>query len=74
MTAPGGAGGAACARCGTPVPPGARHCSHCGADVSGQQGAYEYDDMETGRGMQRPVSFHATLLREGSSWRLTRLR
>ncbi len=29
---------AACGRCGTPVPPGARHCSSCGADVSGQQG------------------------------------
>ena len=27
-----------CARCGTPVPPGARHCSNCGADVSSQQG------------------------------------
>src|SRR5260370_17043880 len=29
---------AACQRCGTPVPPGARHCAMCGADVSGQQG------------------------------------
>ena len=29
---------AACARCGTAVPPGARHCPTCGADVSGQQG------------------------------------
>lgn len=27
-----------CARCGTPVPAGARACSSCGADVSGQQG------------------------------------
>jgi len=27
-----------CSRCGTPVPPGARACSKCGADVSGQQG------------------------------------
>src|SRR5262245_30538134 len=27
-----------CARCGTPVTPGARACSSCGADVSGQQG------------------------------------
>jgi hypothetical protein len=30
--------GPACGRCGTAVPPGARHCAHCGADVSGQQG------------------------------------
>src|SRR6266566_2623549 len=29
---------AVCGRCGTPVPPGARHCSSCGADVSGQLG------------------------------------
>ena len=29
---------ATCARCGTPVPPGARHCPNCGADVSSQQG------------------------------------
>src|SRR5437879_13795623 len=29
---------AVCGRCGTPVPPGARHCPTCGADVSGQQG------------------------------------
>ena len=29
---------AACARCGAPVPPGARHCPACGADVSHQQG------------------------------------
>jgi serine/threonine-protein kinase len=28
----------ACARCGTPVAPGARACISCGADVSGQQG------------------------------------
>ena len=27
-----------CARCGTPVLPGARACTSCGADVSGQQG------------------------------------
>ena len=27
-----------CPRCGTAVPAGARACSHCGADVSGQQG------------------------------------
>jgi protein kinase-like protein/zinc ribbon protein len=27
-----------CPRCGTPVPAGARACSNCGADVSGQQG------------------------------------
>jgi serine/threonine-protein kinase len=27
-----------CSRCGTPVPAGARACSKCGADVSGQQG------------------------------------
>src|SRR5713101_6480813 len=29
---------AACGRCGTQVPPGARHCPTCGADVSSQQG------------------------------------
>jgi len=29
---------ASCSRCGTAVPPGARVCSNCGADVSGQQG------------------------------------
>ncbi len=34
MTAP----MAFCSRCGTPVPAGARTCSKCGADVSGQQG------------------------------------
>jgi serine/threonine protein kinase len=34
MTAP----GAACTRCGTPVPAGARVCRQCGADISGQQG------------------------------------
>ncbi|HMA45339.1 MAG TPA: serine/threonine-protein kinase [Gemmatimonadales bacterium] len=28
----------ACPHCGTPVPAGARACSNCGADVSGQQG------------------------------------
>lgn len=27
-----------CSRCGTPVPAGARACTNCGADVSGQQG------------------------------------
>ncbi|HJQ65441.1 MAG TPA: serine/threonine-protein kinase, partial [Gemmatimonadales bacterium] len=34
MTAP----TATCVRCGTPVTPGARACTQCGADVSGQQG------------------------------------
>ena len=34
MTAP----TATCGRCGTPVIPGARACTNCGADVSGQQG------------------------------------
>ena len=34
MTAP----TATCSRCGTPVIPGARACTNCGADVSGQQG------------------------------------
>ncbi len=29
---------ATCSRCGTPVSAGARACSNCGADVSGQQG------------------------------------
>jgi len=29
---------ATCSRCGTAVPPGARVCSTCGADITGQQG------------------------------------
>jgi hypothetical protein len=40
----------------------------------GIEGAYTYDDMESGRGARRPVTFRATLVREGSSWRLTALR
>jgi len=27
-----------CARCGEPIPPGARYCARCGADISGEQG------------------------------------
>jgi serine/threonine protein kinase len=27
-----------CARCGEPIPPGARYCAKCGADISGAQG------------------------------------
>ncbi|HTR21069.1 MAG TPA: protein kinase [Gemmatimonadales bacterium] len=27
-----------CSRCGTAVPPGARNCQNCGADITGQQG------------------------------------
>ena len=38
------------------------------------EGTYTYDDMESGRGAQRPVSFRATLVREGTAWRLTALR
>lgn len=38
------------------------------------EGGYEYDDLETGRGVRRPVSFSALFRREGTSWRLTSLR
>ncbi|MGE3525935.1 MAG: Ig-like domain-containing protein, partial [Gemmatimonadales bacterium] len=30
--------GPACVRCGQPITPGARYCTKCGADVSGEQG------------------------------------
>src|SRR6266496_2521421 len=60
---------AACGRCGTPVPPGARHCSSCGADVSGQQGqvatAYVTPDdaarLTQGQTAQLEALRHATL-------------
>jgi serine/threonine protein kinase len=38
------------------------------------EGAYDYEDIATGRGMQRPVTFRAVFVRDGSSWRLTSLR
>ncbi|HXM39405.1 MAG TPA: serine/threonine-protein kinase [Gemmatimonadales bacterium] len=41
---------------------------------AGIEGAYTYDDMESGRGARRPISFRATLAREGTAWRLTSLR
>ena len=41
---------------------------------AGLEGSYEYVDIATGRGMQRPLAFHATFLRDGSGWRLTSLR
>jgi serine/threonine-protein kinase len=41
---------------------------------AGIEGAYTYENLETGRGERRPVSFQATLAREGTSWRLTALR
>ena len=41
---------------------------------AGIEGAYTYENLETGRGERRPVSFQATLAREGTSWRLTSLR
>jgi serine/threonine-protein kinase len=60
---------AACARCGTPVPPGARHCPNCGADVSGQQSqvatAYvapgDAPRMALGQSAQLEALRHATL-------------
>jgi eukaryotic-like serine/threonine-protein kinase len=60
---------AACSRCGTPVPPGARHCPQCGADVSGQQGqvatAYVTPDdaarMAQGQSAQLDALRRATL-------------
>ena len=38
------------------------------------EGTYAYDDLESGRPERRPVSFRATLVREGTAWRLTSLR
>ncbi len=38
------------------------------------EGSYEYEEIATGRGIQRPVTFRATFLRDGSTWRLTSLR
>jgi hypothetical protein len=37
-------------------------------------GTYVYDDLESGRGERRPVSFRAVFAREGTAWRLTSLR
>jgi len=41
---------------------------------AGLEGSYGYDDIATGRGMQRPLAFRATFVRDGSGWRLTSLR
>ncbi len=38
------------------------------------EGSYDYDDIATGRGMQRALAFRATFVRDGASWRLTSLR
>jgi len=41
---------------------------------AGLEGSYEYDDIATGRGMQRPLAFRASFVRESGGWRLTSLR
>jgi len=41
---------------------------------AGLEGSYEYDDIATGRGMQRPLAFRATFVRDGSGWRLASVR
>ena len=41
---------------------------------AGIEGTYIFDDLQSGRGVRQPVSFRATLVREGTSWRLTSLR
>lgn len=38
------------------------------------EGAYDYEEIASGRGVRRPVSFRGTFQREGTSWRLTSLR
>jgi serine/threonine protein kinase len=37
-------------------------------------GVYEYDNASTGRAERRPVTFHATLARDASGWRITSIR
>ena len=38
------------------------------------EGVYDYEEIASGRGVRRPVSFRSTFLRDGTSWRLTSLR
>ena len=38
------------------------------------EGAYDFEDAQTGRGVRRPVAFRGTFVREGTDWRLTSLR
>ena len=37
-------------------------------------GVYEYDNASTGRAERRPVTFHATLQRDASGWRISAIR
>ena len=37
-------------------------------------GVYEYDNAGTGRAERRPVTFHTTLARDASGWRITAIR
>jgi len=37
-------------------------------------GVYEYDNAGTGRAERRPVTFHATLARDATGWRITAIR
>jgi hypothetical protein len=37
-------------------------------------GVYEYDNASTGRAERRPVTFRATLARDGNGWRITAIR
>jgi len=37
-------------------------------------GVYEYDNASTGRAERRPVTFHATLARDASGWRISAIR
>jgi serine/threonine-protein kinase len=41
---------------------------------AGIEGAYDYEEIASGRGVRRPVSFRGTFVREGTNWRLTSLR
>jgi hypothetical protein len=43
------------------------------ADAS-VSGVYEYDNASTGRAERRPVTFRATLARDGNGWRITAIR
>jgi hypothetical protein len=45
-------------------------------DTAGAQvtGAYTYLNTSTGRTERQPVSFHATLRREGAQWRISQVR
>ena len=41
---------------------------------AGIEGVFEYEDLETGRGVRRPVTFRGTFVRAGTDWRLMSLR